>query len=152
MCTFPHKSSIKRTHHRSILWGHFLNWDALFQETPAHVKTNQHNEFKWKSEYNSWELVLSFHYVGPGYWTEIIWLDHKHLYLLSHLTHVKHFKARGLTRGIGFRGDDSLNRQTWNAVFQGPLIPDKHPYPRKKWIKEDNVIIGQQTKPFVSMM
>lgn len=38
-----------------------------------------------------WELVLSFHQVGPGNWTQIIRVGRRHLPLVSHLTNTKCF-------------------------------------------------------------
>jgi hypothetical protein len=38
----------------------------------------------WDSEDNLWELILSFHYVGPGNHTQVIRYGSKHPILLTH--------------------------------------------------------------------
>lgn len=61
--------------------------DAFFMEFTTYlVPVNASHASMWWSKVNLWEPTLSFHHGHFGVWIQVVKLDYKFFYLLSHLT------------------------------------------------------------------
>lgn len=71
--------------------------------------------YVWKSEESLWELVLSFHHVGPRDGTHVIRLNNKFLYLLSHLSSPR--VAFLILNCLAIPGTEEATRRTGIHVY-----------------------------------
>lgn len=111
-----------------------LNYIIMCGDTCTHAL--MHARWACGGQENSlWELFISFHHVGPRYWTQNIRLGSKYFHPQSHLTSpgVHNFLELGLAaRMIGVCFGDSCshsssrNRLTFSFNLSGYTFADSH--------------------------